>query len=122
MALVQRTICKCDECGHEWIGITESPARCPSRKCRSVRWNDGDRAGREEVPVRVEEPGDAARESEGVHRARPKRSQSERGAMDGSVPDDNGVRESENGAWKEGVIPGVKICVAHGKRYCLECK
>lgn len=33
-------IAVCDECGHRWLPASESlPARCPSRKCRSVGWN-----------------------------------------------------------------------------------
>lgn len=48
MSLVQRTICKCDSCSHEWIPEHEDksgeptgrlPKRCPSRECRSTRWN-----------------------------------------------------------------------------------
>lgn len=38
MALVQRTIRKCDVCGHEWIP-RGSGDRCGNRKCRSTKWN-----------------------------------------------------------------------------------
>src|SRR6185437_17144018 len=41
MSLVHRTICHCDECGHEWIpeDAERLPSRCPSRKCRKTTWN-----------------------------------------------------------------------------------
>jgi hypothetical protein len=42
-------ICKCDECGHEWLK-RGSPARCPSHKCQSRKWNNGCReSGRSEA-------------------------------------------------------------------------
>ena len=32
----------CDECGHRWLPEQNGaiPTQCPSRKCRSRRWND----------------------------------------------------------------------------------
>jgi len=39
MAIIQREVCECDVCGHQWIPEKPEPARCPSRKCRSAVWN-----------------------------------------------------------------------------------
>ena len=33
---------KCDECGFRWIKTEVFPERCPSRKCRSRKWNVSD--------------------------------------------------------------------------------
>ena len=33
-------VCECDQCGHRWIQEGQKlPERCPSRKCRSAKWN-----------------------------------------------------------------------------------
>ena len=33
-------VCECDQCGHRWLQEgAKLPDRCPSRKCRSLRWN-----------------------------------------------------------------------------------
>ncbi len=32
-------VCECDECGHKWISEAGTPDRCPSRKCRSTKWD-----------------------------------------------------------------------------------
>ena len=33
-------VCECDQCGHRWIQEGDKlPERCPSRKCRSAKWN-----------------------------------------------------------------------------------
>lgn len=52
MSLVQRTVCECDVCGHEWIAEVggKLPKRCPSRKCRTTQWNS------KAVVVKVVEP------------------------------------------------------------------
>lgn len=35
-----RKVWRCDACGHEWIPTGEGkPVRCPSRKCRSGKWD-----------------------------------------------------------------------------------
>lgn len=35
-------VMECDECGHKWLQeAKELPKRCPSRKCRSLKWNTG---------------------------------------------------------------------------------
>lgn len=40
MGMIEKTICRCDVCGHEWIQEgPKPPAICPSRKCRSSLWN-----------------------------------------------------------------------------------
>ena len=42
MARVKIEAWKCDVCGWTWIPeSTKEPERCPSRKCRSIRWNSG---------------------------------------------------------------------------------
>lgn len=48
MQWVTRKVAVCDECGHEWLPKGEAPKQCPSRKCRSRRWNSGEanRGGR----------------------------------------------------------------------------
>ena len=38
-------VCQCDECGHRWIAETGAPDRCPSRKCRSTKW-DANKGGK----------------------------------------------------------------------------
>ena len=55
MSFVSRGVWKCDECGHEWLpGKDWKPDRCPSRKCRSTKWDkDG---GGTEVMVKPVEP------------------------------------------------------------------
>ena len=31
---------QCDQCGHQWLAESDHlPERCPSRKCRSVKWH-----------------------------------------------------------------------------------
>jgi predicted Zn-ribbon and HTH transcriptional regulator len=43
MAYIQRVVCKCDVCGHEWLAESvKEPARCPRRTCRSSLWNAAD--------------------------------------------------------------------------------
>jgi hypothetical protein len=33
-------VMECDACGHRWLPEGKSaPLRCPSRKCRSLKWN-----------------------------------------------------------------------------------
>lgn len=40
MARVTIEAWKCEQCGHIWIPqAIEVPRQCPSRKCRSVKWN-----------------------------------------------------------------------------------
>ena len=42
MGTVEQKVWHCDECGFEWIrteGVV--PLQCPSRKCRSRKWNTG---------------------------------------------------------------------------------
>lgn len=49
MSTVSQKIWHCDICGFEWVkteGII--PAQCPSRKCRSRRWNSGRVVGENE--------------------------------------------------------------------------
>lgn len=35
-------VCECDQCGHRWLpeSASKPSVRCPSRKCRSARWNE----------------------------------------------------------------------------------
>jgi|SRR6266850_311919 len=43
MAIITRNdVCECEVCGHEWLperGKKFPPNQCPSRKCRSTKWN-----------------------------------------------------------------------------------
>ena len=40
MSVTWERVLMCDECGHRWLAEGEAmPERCPSRKCRSARWN-----------------------------------------------------------------------------------
>ena len=41
MAVIEVRACKCEVCGHVWLPETFEPipVRCPSRLCRSTRWN-----------------------------------------------------------------------------------
>ena len=57
MGKVTRDVYKCDECGHEWLPEGgEMPKQCPSRKCRSRKWNEGDKGeSASAMPVRVRE-------------------------------------------------------------------
>lgn len=41
----------CDVCGHRWIPEVENPTNCPSRSCRSRKWN-----GTAPIPQRVAAP------------------------------------------------------------------
>jgi ribosomal protein L37AE/L43A len=44
---------QCDVCGHRWLPDTDQviPAQCPSRQCRSRRWNDSNASAITSVPV-----------------------------------------------------------------------
>jgi hypothetical protein len=37
----QAEVLVCDVCGWEWLPKVENPEMCPSRKCRSRKWNKG---------------------------------------------------------------------------------
>jgi len=39
MSKVRVTACKCDKCGHIWLGRIKDPVCCP--KCKSAYWNRG---------------------------------------------------------------------------------
>lgn len=40
MAKEARECWVCEECGHVWLAeAADPPARCPSRSCRSTKWN-----------------------------------------------------------------------------------
>lgn len=38
MSWAMRQVAVCEECGHEWLAVGQ-PVQCPSRKCRSRKWN-----------------------------------------------------------------------------------
>jgi hypothetical protein len=50
-------ICECDDCEHRWIAEGGLPKRCPSRKCRSVKWNSGVAQLAERIPYKGEAAG-----------------------------------------------------------------
>jgi len=42
MGVVMRQVWRCDVCGFEWMKGETMPEQCPSRACRSRRWNCGE--------------------------------------------------------------------------------
>jgi hypothetical protein len=41
MGIIQVNAWKCDECGYVWLKVAgRVPRQCPSKKCRSRKWND----------------------------------------------------------------------------------
>jgi hypothetical protein len=67
MSTVSQEIWHCDICGFEWVKNPEIiPEQCPSRKCRSRKWNinggkiNGEYGAKEKAPVaRRDEAGDS---------------------------------------------------------------
>ena len=85
---------QCDECGHRWLPEgKQKPLRCPSRKCRSVKWD----------------------KKEG----RPKPKQLAKPAQMKNEPANENAGPSSQ-FWKAGAT-GARVCVKHGLRYCQEC-
>lgn len=40
--LVEKSVCVCDVCGHEWLKAGEGlPKRCAKSTCKSSQWNSG---------------------------------------------------------------------------------
>jgi hypothetical protein len=52
MAIITGKICICDVCGHRWLAEGDKePARCPSRRCWTRKWNGGSGSGLEGLDV-----------------------------------------------------------------------
>jgi DNA replicative helicase MCM subunit Mcm2 (Cdc46/Mcm family) len=52
MAMVERFVFQCDQCGHEWLREGDNfPQQCPKRSCRSRQWN-----ANESKPVQPNKP------------------------------------------------------------------
>lgn len=50
MSWAMRQVAVCEECGHEWLAVGQ-PVQCPSRKCRSRKWNGVGGGDDREKPV-----------------------------------------------------------------------
>lgn len=56
MSVIWKRTYHCDVCGHDWLPESDKlTTQCPSRKCRSAKWNK-DVAVQNPLPTHLEQP------------------------------------------------------------------